>query len=114
MSDSGEHLLYVLSAKREMAWSAFKHAFEVLYQVRGLDRNDVEQARTLRTSTTRSLQALAHAEFVFGETGSRVFIAPAVLARLPTGGLPEAVLCGSRSPQTLFQLEEQCAKHGCT
>jgi hypothetical protein len=114
MSSSGDHLLYVLSAKREIAWSAFKRVFEVLYQAPGLDRTEVEQARPRRTSTIRALQGLGHCDFVFNESGSRVFIAPAVLARLPTGGLPQAVLCGARSPQTLSQLQEECAKHGCS
>ena len=114
MSSSGDHLVYVLSAKREMAWSAFKRVFEILYQAPGLDLSEVEQARPRRTTTIRALQALGHCDFVFTESGSRVFIAPAVLARFPTGGLPEAVLCGARSPQTLSQMQEKCAKHECT
>ena len=113
MCNPGERLLYVLSAKRDLAWSAFKRVFEVLYQAPGLDPSEVEQARPRRTTTIRSLQALGHCDFAFDESGSRVFIAAAVLARLPTGGLPEAVLCGARSPQTLAQLQEECAKHGC-
>jgi hypothetical protein len=113
MSDSGEHLLYVLSARHELAWSTFKHVFDVLYQARGLDQTEIDQARARRTGTIRSLQSLGHCDFVFGEGGSRALVAPAVLSRLPTGGLPKAILCGARSPQTLSQLQTACADHEC-
>jgi hypothetical protein len=112
MSDSSDHLLYVLTARREMAWSTFKQVFEILYEARGLAEPAVAEARPRRTSTIRSLQALAHCDFVFSEAGSRAFIAPAVLSRLPIGGLPKAILSGARSPQTISQLQQASSDHG--
>jgi len=113
MSDSGEHLLYVLSSRREMAWSTFKQVFDILYEAPGLADASVADARLRRTSTVRSLQALSHCDFVFSELGSRVVVAPAVLSRMPIGGLPRAILCGARSPQTISQLQRAGLDHGC-
>jgi len=38
-----------------------------------------------------------------------LFVAPATLVRLPILGLPQAILCGARGPQTVRQLEEEAA-----
>lgn len=107
MSDESERLLYVVSAKHSMAWSAFKRVFDLL---------DPPRAHAMsfrRTRTTRILDALGHCDFDFSETASRVYVSAPVLARLPQGGLPAAVLVGARSPETRREIADACSVHGC-
>jgi hypothetical protein len=104
-SGESEGLLYVLSARGEMAWHTFKEVFETLFLKLPDGRvSGVRDAKFRRIQTRRALDALGHCDFSFNAGRNRVVVAPAVLARLPTSGLPEAVLAGSRSPGTVSRL----------
>lgn len=114
MSEERDHLLYVISARHEMTWSAFWQSFDLLFMPVACSADtDLGEVRFQRSQTRRALECLAHCDFEFGPNGSRVFAAPPVLARLPIAGFPQAVLCGARSPQTLSQVEDACSEHGC-
>ncbi|NJL89203.1 MAG: hypothetical protein HC916_04910 [Coleofasciculaceae cyanobacterium SM2_1_6] len=108
---SSDRLLYVLSAKQEMSWTAFKSAFSSLYtsiaSVSDLEKQDINNKRQ---KVVRSLQSLGHCEFDF--TDNRVYVAPPVLVRLPCAGFPQAILAGARSPQTLEQITGICNSLG--
>ena len=51
------------------------------------------------------LDALGHCDSIFDSAGEGiVYVGPPTLAALPIPGLPRAVVCGSRSPDTLALL----------
>lgn len=103
-----DRLLYVISARQKMPWAAFRQAFDLLHEP---EATETEDAGSVRRRTARALDLLGHADFFFDESGGGVYAAPPVLAALPSTGLPEAVLCGTRAPNTLDQLREVCADH---
>ena len=115
-SGDASDLLYVLSARQEISWRAFKAVFDALATANAPAQEQVEmgadeawEGRFARQQTATVLDALAHCDFDWQEGQGRVYVAPPVLARLPRAGLPQAVLCGARSPQTRAQLEKICA-----
>ncbi len=102
MSESGERLLYVLSAKGDMAWSAFRQTFDYFWINHvGTGYVDPDVLRRARNGTRRFLDRLGHCDFVFSSHTGRVHIAPPVLVRLPHAGMPRAILTGARSARTL-------------
>jgi hypothetical protein len=103
---SSDRLLYVISARQKMPWAAFRQAFDGLHEQ---EADETADAGAVRRRTARALDLLGHADFFFDESGSGVYAAPPVLAALPTTGLPEAVLCGTRAPSTLDHLRGVCA-----
>ena len=102
---NSDRLLYILSAKLDLSWTAFKSAFAALYpsiaSVRDLEKQNINNKRL---EVVRSLESLGHCDFDF--TGNRVYVAPPALVRLPCAGFPQAVLAGARSPQTLEQIKD--------
>lgn len=113
MSDESERLLYVVSAKRSMAWGAFKSVFDQL-DLASVRAGGAEAASGVRRNrTVRTLDALGHCDFKFSDRESRVCVAPPVLVRLPKAGLPSAVLAGARSPETRRDVEGWCVGTGC-
>jgi hypothetical protein len=103
---SEDLLLYVLSARGETSWPAFKKVFDSLFTLRARAApDDVPQERH---RTIQMLDALGHCDTDFGPEGSRIYAAPPCLARLPVSGLPQAVLAGSRSPATLDRVAQTC------
>jgi hypothetical protein len=110
MSDASDRLLYVLSARREMAWAAFKQIFDQLYVGK---TGTIEDSRFQRGETLRALSNLAHCEFEFGRNASRVYVLPPALLRLPQAGLPQVILAGARSPETITEVKRVCAEHSC-
>lgn len=113
MSDYSDELLFVISAKQEMSWSAFKQVFDYLYTLHctanQLEKSDLKRQRM---ATIRTLNALAHCEFDFTENYSKVYVAPPVLVRLPAIGFPQAILTGGRSPTTILELSDACQSVG--
>jgi hypothetical protein len=111
VSAPDDHLLHVVSARREMSWQSFRTVFDALYaQVGGECAEDVA---FIRSRALRLLDWLGHCD-VSGRQGTdRIFAAPPVLARLPVTGFVHAVLCGARSPRTAGILQEACERHGC-
>jgi hypothetical protein len=104
---NSDRLLYILSAKQDLSWTAFKSAFATLYpsiaSVSDLEKQSIDGKRR---EVVRSLQSLGHCDFDF--TGNRVYVAPPALVRLPRAMSPQAVLTGARSPQTLEQIKDIC------
>lgn len=108
---NSDRLLYILSAKQDLSWTAFKSAFAALYpsiaSVRDLEKQNINNKRL---EVVRSLESLGHCDFDF--TVNRVYVAPPALVRLPCAGFPQAVLAGARSPQTLEQIKDICSSLG--
>ncbi|QJB29379.1 hypothetical protein [Limnospira fusiformis] len=116
---SGDRLLYVVSAKQKMAWgSSFKDVFSNLYQLTenlkqpGQLEAAEQQFKTTRWETVRALDALGHCNFEFGDNSSWVYVAPPALVRLPLPGIPQAILTGARSPQTIEEIYQICQSIG--
>ena len=97
MTTPGDLLLYVLSSKREISWPVFKRVFDAL-AARELLKYD--NATVARNVVLRVFDSLGHCETVSDGDGLRILIAPSCLVRLPTSS-SIAVLCGSRSPETI-------------
>jgi hypothetical protein len=57
-----------------------------------------------------TLSALGHCEWISQDGVQTIFPTPAVLARLPSMGLPIAVLVGGRQPDTVTELRSACSK----
>jgi hypothetical protein len=105
MRDRGDTLLFSVSAKRQLSWSSFTAALDAVFmpdERLGLDMKDV------RSGVAALGDALAHWDVVPSGNTARVVISPPVLAVLPRPGLPTAVLCGSRSPDTVPALTAVC------
>lgn len=100
-----EQLLHVITATERLEWSVWKNACASVSA--GASLSGMSPA-----DCARILEQLGHAEI--GPAGATFVIsaAPAVLARLPRAGLPVAVLCGGRSPQTESRLRAAAAVHG--
>ena len=113
MYRNSDRLLYVISARAEVTWPAFKQIFDYLYMIRRCSRElSLDTLPYQRRMTLRAIDALGHCDVSFDEGGGKIFVAPPVLARLPCLGLPQAVLVGERSPQTMKQLSEARSAFG--
>ena len=113
MHNDVDSLLFVISAKGNVTWPSFKEIFDCLYSRRIHCENiDLDNLPRLRRETIRALDALGHCDISFDKGDSRIFVAPAILARLPQVGLPKAVLAGARSPTTVKELSELCKIFG--
>ena len=105
---NSDRLLYVLSAKQEMSWTAFKSALHTL--IASDSEPEEQDIKNKRREVVRSLESLGHCDFDFKV--NRVYVAPPVLVRLPCAGFPQAVLAGVRSPQTIEQIKKVCKTLG--
>ncbi|WP_190578231.1 hypothetical protein [Phormidium tenue] len=108
---NSDRLLYILSAKQDLSWTAFKSVFAALYpSIASVSDLEKQSIKNKRLEVLRSLDALGHCDFDF--TGNSVYVAPPALVRLPCAGFPQAVLAGARSPQTLEQIKDICNSLG--
>ncbi|XZO02488.1 MAG: hypothetical protein ACM65L_01455 [Microcoleus sp.] len=117
MSETSEKLLYVISAKKELAWLSFKETFDYLYNLEtGLreENTDKDGIKNKRLQAIRALDSLGHCDFYFSDDRSKnkVYAASSVLVRLPCAGFPQAILAGARSPNTIKQLSDACQSAG--
>lgn len=117
MSETSEKLLYVISAKKELAWLSFKETFDYLYNLEtGLreENTDKDGIKNKRFQAIRALDSLGHCDFNFSDDRSKnkVYAASPVLVRLPCAGFPQAILAGARSPNTIQQLSDACQSAG--
>ena len=111
-SDGGDALLFAIAARRDLSWSAFKLVADAVLP---LDTSRAPDARRTRMLAASFGDALGHWDVVAANSAAvRVCVAPPALARLPWPGLPRAVLCGSRSPDTLAALVTASASSGVT
>ena len=115
MPDPGDALLFTLSAWKDTNWPAFKKAFDELH-VKRLSRMGVESgpARHERSRAAQLLESLGHCDVDFSGDSPRLYAAPSALAALPTAGVPSAILCGARSPDTADTLRRECTRLGRT
>jgi len=82
-----------------MAWTSFKAAVDAIHPPGDQPAGEMRYARSGAAGVGDSL---GHWDIVQDQQNAiRIGAAPAVLARLPWPGLPRAVLCGSRSPETI-------------
>jgi hypothetical protein len=117
VSETSEKLLYIISAKKELAWLSFKETFDYLYNLeRGVkeENTDKDGIKKKRLQAIRALDSLGHCDFNFSgdSSKSKVYSAPPVLVRLPCAGFPQAILAGARSPTTIQQLSDACQSVG--
>lgn len=105
----GDALLYAASAARDMAWATFKRIVDATCVP---DGQLASEMRHVRTEAVDVGGVLGHWEVVHTGATRRIVVAPPVLARLPWPGLPRAVLCGSRSPDTITEISEVCDSVG--
>ncbi|MGB7711906.1 MAG: hypothetical protein WBL95_20625 [Microcoleus sp.] len=117
MSETSEKLLYVISAKKELAWLSFKETFDYLSNLEtGLreENTDKDGIKNKRLQAIRALDSLGHCDFYFSGDSSKnkVYAASPVLVRLPCAGFPQAILAGARSPNTIQQLSDACQSVG--
>ena len=106
MIATGDALLFVLSARRRMSRSSFRDAYESLWLS---DRHPANEPLSVAvTRAIDALEALGHCE---RGGGGEISVTPASLAILPWPGLPRAVLCGARSPETLTSLRAAARRH---
>lgn len=114
MYEIGDALLFTLSAWRRCTWAQYRRAFDDLH-ARSLAAGRTltgEQDPAIRGHAARLMESLAHLDVVFDAGGDGIFITPSVLSQLPGTGLPRAVLCGSRSPETLGALQRAASLAG--
>ena len=117
MSETSEKLLYVISAKKELAWLSFKETFDYLYNLEtGVKEKNTDKdgIKNKRLQAIRALDSLGHCDFNFSDDSSKnkVYAAPPVLVRLPCAGFPQAILTGARSPVTIKELSDACQSVG--
>ncbi len=112
MSQDDDRLLYVVSARGEMSWAAFKDAFALLRSPHPQDEPAPGAITLARYRARRALSALGHCDFAFGDGQDKIYAAPPVLTRLPQAGPAVAVLAGARVPGMTGQIEEVCAHAG--
>jgi hypothetical protein len=98
-----ELMLHVLTARGVLSWTAWREAYD---SVAG---NAVETGLPPYNLAARQLDQLGHIEIVSMGGEFKLAAAPAVFVRLPRLGLPTAVLCGGRSPQTERKLRDAAA-----
>jgi hypothetical protein len=113
VSNTGDQLLMLVSARRRLTWDAFRRSFDVLHAQALRAGTGVEDSVPyVRQKSLRFLSELAHCELPPFGGGTAVCVAPTVLARLPAAGLPVATLCGSRSAGTAAVLRSACSRFG--
>ena len=101
----GDALLYAVSASRDVNWESFKRLVDAVCVP---DGQFATEMRFVRTEAVDVGSELGHWEVIRTDTATRIVIAPPVLARLPWPGRPRAVLCGSRSPDTISEIRQAC------
>jgi hypothetical protein len=113
MYDVGDALLFTVSAWRECTWGQFRDAFDELHlrwlAAAGSGR---EQGSQVRIRAARTLENLGHMDLLFEGSEGTVAVGPPVLAQIPVPGLPRAVLCGSRAPESVDRLRDACRDNG--
>ncbi len=74
VSNESDQLLYVLTAKREISWSAYKTVIDEIFRTSPTFRMDVA---SLRGRILRLFDAFGFCDLTFNEGAGRVFVCPA-------------------------------------
>ena len=111
MASEGDKILFALSAWGSCSWDRYRRAVDTLYspQLRDDDEHTIAHLRGL---VIRQLQATAHCDLIDRDGNLAVLCCPPLLARLPRSGLPTAVLCGTRSMQTVDEVRVAAQAEG--
>ena len=88
-----------------MTWEGFKRMVGATCVP---DGQLATEMRYVRSEAAGIGDALGHWEVAHTGVARRIVVAPAVLVRLPWPGLPRAVLCGARSPDTVAEIQSVC------
>ena len=98
-----ELMLHVVTARGTLNWKTWNEALASIANSRGLP------PELSPSMAARVLDSLAHIELNASHPGIILASAPAALALLPRAGLPQAVLCGGRSPELERRLDDAAA-----
>lgn len=98
-------LLFAVAAQRSLSWAAFSNALDAIFVP---DERLAPDVKHIRSGVVSLGDSLAHWEVVQEGFTARICVAPPVIARLPQPGRATAVLCGSRSPDTLPAVTRVC------
>lgn len=109
--NTGDALLFAVTARRRLSWRSFTDILDSIFVPDDSVASDVKQARSGVAALSASL---GHWDVVSDGRTAGICIAPPALARLPVPGLPRAVLCGARSPDTLADLCQAARAVGVT
>lgn len=112
MLGDGDALLYVLSYWRTVSWTTFKSVLDTVsrtYRPADTVTSNLP-ARARRSQAVETLASLGHCDVDYSGSSLRLMVAPSVLARLPAPGLPRAVLCGARGPDSAETLRQACKR----
>jgi hypothetical protein len=104
MFDDPNRLLFVISARQSMTWASYCEALDLLISDSPTSDRFADRIAS-RRSLLQCLEALGHLDAIYNQGQSIIVITPATLCLLPKGGLPEAVLTGSRwlNTQTILK-----------
>lgn len=105
MDSRGDMILFAISAKRQLSWQAFVDVLDAIFVP---DSRLAPDVKHVRSSVATLGDSLGHWEVVQDGPSARICVAPPVIARLPRPGRPTAILCGSRSPDTLPAITNAC------
>jgi hypothetical protein len=101
----GDALLFAVTAQRRLSWAAFSHLLDAIFVP---DERIATDVRHMRSAVASLFDSLGHWDLVPSGATANICVAPPVIARLPQPGRPAAILCGSRSPDTLTALDAAC------
>lgn len=110
--EPGDCLLFALSAWQECSWNKYRALFgevNARYAPKYPQESDFSERFQ---ETAFHLDSLGHCDLSYTEGSRIITISPATLARLPAPGLPRAVLCGSRAPETIRVIRQACETFG--
>jgi hypothetical protein len=111
MSADANQLLFAISARGKMTWGQYREAIAILLEGLSGHQGGAGEAAS-HVSLLQALQGLGHCDVDFTNEGSVISITQAALCRLPSGGLPKAVLTGARSLDTIKQIREAALGFG--
>src|SRR5437867_1932353 len=102
VSNEPDQLLYVLTAKGEVSWSAYKTVLDAIFRTSQAFRQDVAFSRN---RILRLFDAFGFCDFTFSQGAGKLFACPATLVRLPLQNC-SALLVGARAPTTFKYLSD--------
>jgi hypothetical protein len=109
MLSPGDTVLYAVSSQRSVPWASFKLAVDAAFSP---GCQPATKMKYLRSYAAALGDSLGHWDIAPDGQNSRICVAPPVLAQLPWPGPPRAIMCGSRSPDTVVDVVAACRSSG--